>query len=637
MPHDSEQFVRSLIDGGLMSPDDFKQFIADSSVADGPWTERLLGQYLETHGKLTPFQAAAVRAKKLNDLIFGNYVVLDKLGTGGMGTVYKGRHRRMKRFVAIKLLPRGQSKSTDQFERFQREVEAIGRLNHPNIVTAYDADESDAGPFLVMEYVQGSDLAHVVSHEGPLSIRLVVDYMQQAARALEYAHAQGIVHRDIKPANLLRDLKGTIKVTDLGLARVNDALGERVEDDGLTRDGFVAGTVDFMSPEQALNTMKADHRADIYSLGCTLYFLIAGDVMYGGDTIMEKILAHREQPIPELRQLSPHFPQALDDVFQRMVAKRVADRYQSMSDVIQGLEGCAVNGDFSLAGDSGGPRQSVAEIGATSQYETGCVTVRDVSVLLVEPSRVQSKVIGGQLQTLGVQRLELAGDGKKSLDSMRSSRPHLVISSLHLPDMTATELVAAMRADEQLRDIPFILISSDTDEHLLETVRQNHSVSVLAKPFTSDELKLTLATVVDMFPNEFVQVGNRGPEHAKVLIADDSVVARRVLRTMLSNLGVRAFTEASNGEQAARLLDSDSYDLVVTDYEMPCMDGGELVKRIRQHPAHRCVPVLMVSSATELASMAGVEEAGVSALCDKSSDPEAIGRIIQRIMNWSSA
>jgi two-component system chemotaxis response regulator CheY len=272
--------------------------------------------------------------------------------------------------------------------------------------------------------------------------------------------------------------------------------------------------------------------------------------------------------------------------------------------------------------DAGGPRQTVAEIGPTSQYDTCGVTVRDVSVLLVEPSRVQSKVIGGQLQTLGIQRLELAGDGARALDSMRRSRPHLVISSLHLPDMTGAELLERMRSDEQLRDVAFILISSETDEHLLESIRQTQSVSVLAKPFTPDELNRTLATVVDMFPNEFVRVGNRGPEHAKVLIADDSVVARRVMRTMLSNLGVRTFTEASNGEQAARLLDGDVYDLV---------------KRIREHPTHQCVPVLMVSSATELASMAGVEEAGVSALCDKSSEPEAIGRIVQRIMNWSSA
>jgi two-component system chemotaxis response regulator CheY len=485
--------------------------------------------------------------------------------------------------------------------------------------------------------VEGNDLAHVVRDEGPLTIRQAVDCVLQAARALEYAHAQGIIHRDIKPANLLRNAKGTIKVTDLGLARVNDALGERLEDDGLTQDGFVAGTVDFMSPEQALNTMKADHRTDIYSLGCTFYFLLTGDVAFGGATIMEKMLAHREQPIPGLRTLSPHVPQSLDDVFQRMLAKRVTDRYQSMSEVIQDLEGCAIDGDFSLSGSLPGAEQSAAEVGPTSQYQTSGVTVREVSVLLVEPSRVQSKVIGGHLQTLRIQRLELAGDGKKALDLMRSVRPHLVISSMHLPDMTGTELVEAMRADAQLRDIAFILVSSETDEQLLEPIRQTHSVTVLAKPFTLEQLKQTLATVVDMFPNEFVQLGNRGPEHARVLVADDSMVARRMLRTMLANLGVREFTEASNGEQAAQLLDRDVFDLVVTDYEMPRMDGGELVKRIREHPSHRCVPVLMVSSATERASMAGVEEAGVSALCDKSSDPETIGRIIRRIMNWSSA
>ncbi len=207
-----------------MTSDDVQEFMASMSTVPERWDERLLGEYLEAQGKLTSFQAAAIAQRKLDNLIFGNYVVLDKLGAGGMGTVYKARHRRMKRLVAIKVLPRAQTKSRDQFDRFQREVEAIGRLNHPNIVTAYDADESSAESFLVMEYVEGSDLADVIRDDGPLTIRLAVDCVLQAARALEYAHAQGIMHRDIKPANLLRNLKGTIKVTDLGLARVNDTI-----------------------------------------------------------------------------------------------------------------------------------------------------------------------------------------------------------------------------------------------------------------------------------------------------------------------------------------------------------------------------------------------------------------------------
>src|SRR5262249_10124091 len=153
-------------------------------------------------------------------------------------------------------------------QRFQREVEAVARLSHPNIVMAHDADEAEVGHFLVMEFVNGRDLATEVQKRGPLPVREAADYIVQAARALEYAHAQGIIHRDIKPANLLRDVNGVVKVADLGLARFNDALDRPPEDGGpLTQTGTVMGTADFMSPEQAMALPNVDHRADIYSLG----------------------------------------------------------------------------------------------------------------------------------------------------------------------------------------------------------------------------------------------------------------------------------------------------------------------------------------------------------------------------------
>src|SRR5262249_31434855 len=161
-------------------------------------------------------QAEVIGQRNFAELVIGNYEVLDRLGAGGMGTVFKARHRRMKRIVALKVLARTASQSATFLPRFQREVEGVARLSHPNILLAFDADEADVGHFLVMEFVNGRDLDTLVRDHGPPSVREAVSSVLQAARAMEYAHGQGVIHRDIKPANLLRDADGVIKVADLG-------------------------------------------------------------------------------------------------------------------------------------------------------------------------------------------------------------------------------------------------------------------------------------------------------------------------------------------------------------------------------------------------------------------------------------
>ena len=169
-----------------------------------------------------------------------------------------------------------------------------------------------------------------------MPVEQALDCILQAARGLEYAHAQGIVHRDIKPSNLILDHDGTVKILDLGIARFQP-LPEQAADD-LTKTGCVLGTVDYMAPEQAMNTRRADHRADIYSLGCTLYFLLTGQPLFGGETVMERLVAHREHPVPSLRKACPAAPPWLDAVFQKMVAKKPEDRYQSVTALISDLE-----------------------------------------------------------------------------------------------------------------------------------------------------------------------------------------------------------------------------------------------------------------------------------------------------------
>ena len=264
----------------------------------------------------------------------GEYDLLEELGGGGMGRVFKAVHRKMNRTVAVKLLPESLVQFPESVERFQREIQALARLTHPNIVAVHDAGTADGTHFYVMDMVDGEDLARVAREHGPMPVEQALDCILQAARGLEYAHAQGIVHRDIKPSNLILDHDGTVKILDLGIARLTPS-AESADD--LTKTGCVLGTVDYMAPEQAMNTRLADHRADIYSLGCTLWFLLTGQPMFGGDTVMERIVAHREHPVPSLKKACPAVPMWLDGVFQKMVAKKSDDRYQSVTALISDL------------------------------------------------------------------------------------------------------------------------------------------------------------------------------------------------------------------------------------------------------------------------------------------------------------
>jgi serine/threonine protein kinase len=276
---------------GLVADEELAKF---SAAANGD-SAALIGLLAE-HG-LTWFQITALTQGRGATLRVGNYDLLDRLGAGGMGTVFKARHRRMKRIVALKVLAANLSGNPLFVKRFQREVETIASLGHPNIVMAYDADEAEAGHFLVMEFVPGRDLAACVEKEGPFSLSRAVSCILQTARGLAYAHSQGIIHRDIKPHNLLLDEAGAVKITDLGLARLNHGAAGPATGADVTMAGGAIGTADYMPPEQALDATTIDHRADIYSLGCTLYFLLAGHAPFSGTTIMAILLAHRGAPI----------------------------------------------------------------------------------------------------------------------------------------------------------------------------------------------------------------------------------------------------------------------------------------------------------------------------------------------------
>ncbi len=221
--------------------------------------------------------------------------------------------------------------------RFQREAQAAAKLEHPNIVAAYDADDVGDVHFLVMQFIDGTDLATLVKTRGLLPVETAIGYTRQTATGLAYAHDQGVVHRDIKPSNLLLDKEGAIKILDMGLARIEPRDADSETQAQITTTGAVLGTVDFMSPEQAMNTKYADARSDVYSLGCTLWALLTGGPVYRGATVVEKLVAHREHPIPSLRDWRPDAPPAVDALFARMIAKRPDERMQSMSEVLAAI------------------------------------------------------------------------------------------------------------------------------------------------------------------------------------------------------------------------------------------------------------------------------------------------------------
>ena len=263
-------------------------------------------------------------------MLSGRYRLDARIGSGGMSTVYRAFDQTLERQVAIKLLHRQIADDPDQLERFRREARAVAQLSHPHIVTVIDAGEEEGRPYIVFEYVQGETLKELIKREGPLDVDESAAYAIEIARALGYAHSRNIVHRDVKPQNVLIDEEGSAKITDFGIARTLD-------EEGLTADGRVLGTTDYVAPEQALGH-QVTGQSDLYSLGIVLFEMLTGDVPFRGENQVAVAMKHVRDPLPDVQELRPEVSATLAAVVDRATAKDLARRYESDDALVDDLE-----------------------------------------------------------------------------------------------------------------------------------------------------------------------------------------------------------------------------------------------------------------------------------------------------------
>lgn len=336
----AESFLAGVAQSGLIDATRLDEVVRDMQrhgidVEDS----QVLADELIRRNVITPWQSEKLLQGKYKGFILGRYKLLALLGKGEMSAVYLAEHLMMRRRCAIKVLPANKVKDTSYLGRFQREAQAVAALDCPNIVRAYDVDvEVDNGidiHYLVMEYFEGKDLEKLRTELGNFDVVTATDYVRQAAEGLAHAHKAGMVHRDIKPENLLVDAHGVVKILDLGLARLDN--GQNIESLTIKHNEKVLGTADYLAPEQAIDSHKVDCRADIYSLGCTFYFLLTGHPPFTDGTLVQRLLAHQTRVPPAIEKERPDVPADVIAVIEKAMAKKAEERFQTardMADVI---------------------------------------------------------------------------------------------------------------------------------------------------------------------------------------------------------------------------------------------------------------------------------------------------------------
>ena len=334
----AENFIDYVERSGLVEEDQLKQSLDALKTKHGgtlPEDSEVVANHLINANLITQWHADKIQDRKYKGFRLGKYKLLRLIGTGGMSSVYLAEHVLMKRQRAIKVLPKSRVNDSSYLARFHLEAQATASLDHPNIVRAYDVDNDGEQHFLVMEFIDGKDLQNIVKQEGALPLELACNYIAQTAEGLAYAHENNLIHRDIKPANLLIDDKGIVRILDLGLALYSDGAKASLT---VAHNENVLGTADYLSPEQAVNSHKVDLRTDIYSLGCTLYFLLTGHPPFTDGSLAQRIAKHQTTMPEDVRKDRPECPRDLVDICVKMMQKKPEKRYQNMKQVAEALE-----------------------------------------------------------------------------------------------------------------------------------------------------------------------------------------------------------------------------------------------------------------------------------------------------------
>lgn len=333
----SSSFLQMLAHSGLLKNEQMRhvesRFASMTSHVSGDVSPQAIVIWLLQRKLITPWQAEKLIQGRFRGFFLGAYKLLSRIAKGGMSTIYAAEHTQSGEIHALKVLPLSRTNQASYLQRFQREASITQRLHHPNIVRVFGVFAGTDGQadvhFMAMELLSGRDLFDTVNSDGPLPCRTAAEYIRQAALGLEYAHQAGLVHRDIKPGNLYLSDDKTVRLLDLGLAQDFDS------QEDLTREfnERVLGTADYLSPEQAADSHTVDNRADIYSLGCSLYFLLTGQPPFTEGTLVQRLIAHQTKTPPSVSEFRSDVPEALTDILSQMMAKNRHDRTATAGDV----------------------------------------------------------------------------------------------------------------------------------------------------------------------------------------------------------------------------------------------------------------------------------------------------------------
>lgn len=493
-PLPTPQLLRKLLASSIVPAGDWEALPSErrDAVAMAPDDDNLLNALLAV-GLLTPYQVGRLRANESHTLVLGNYRILEKIGAGGMGVVFRAEHVKLRKPVAVKALFIDGEKNRRALDRFFNEVLAVTRLKHPHIVSAVDAGEQlGAGPngapvpYLVMEYVAGQNLEDAVSRDGPMRIEQSCLIAHQVADALTEAHRQGLIHRDIKPGNVLIAPDGSAKLLDFGVARLP------TPDDRLTKDGARLGTIGYMAPEQVRNARGVDARADVFGLGATLFFMLTGR-----DPFEPPIGAAGAMNPPSVREFRSDVPAALDSVLMRLMALRADERIPTADAAMRELMPFLKSITRAKA-----KTQHTSEPHADLSLETTPDSVPDASLV---PHRIL--IVDDQVDVRRVCKLAIAGDGARcdevgngpdALVKIHETNYDLVLLDVDLPGLNGEQVLRKIRQNPPSPNIKVIMLSGRTSGDELSRMLNAGADDFLTKPFSLVQLRARVKSALKL-------------------------------------------------------------------------------------------------------------------------------------------